>query len=96
MKHLKLFETAAPNNSPIISIRTKVKGKSIYTSIPTSLEYEQEKEIEYLMKDIARMVEYLNPSAELDVSYMVHNNIGGSWMEMYTYYPTEKRFIKLT
>lgn len=95
MKHLKLFETAS-NYGPTISIKTRVNGKSIYTSIPTSLEYEQEKEIEYLMKDIVRQLEHLNPNADIDISYMEYNSISGGWMEMYTYYPSEKRFVKLT
>ena len=49
---------------------------------------------EIKMKEIGTLLKKLNPDAVIEVGYQVYSEISETWMQLFTYYPYNKKFFK--
>tara|TARA_R110000772_G_scaffold74551_2_gene162304 strand:+ start:242 stop:487 length:246 start_codon:yes stop_codon:yes gene_type:complete len=77
-----------------ISIKVKKDSeKSIRTTIDVSY---GDAIAEYKVREIGNLMTSLNPDAIVEVSFLVHNSISNTWMEMFSYYADENKLVKFT
>ena len=76
-----------------IAISVKEFGKK---SIRTTIDFEYGDEIaKYKIKELGDLITSLNPKVIVEVSFLIHNSISNTWMEMFCYYADEKRLVVL-
>ena len=74
-----------------IQIRVKEEGKK---SVRTTIDVEYGDAVaKYKIEELGNLISSLNPDAVVEVSFMVHNTISNTWMEMFSYYADEKRLV---
>ena len=77
-----------------IEIRVKESGKK---SVRTTIDVEYGDAVaKYKIKEIGDLISSINPDAIVEVSFLVHNSISNTWMEMFSYYADENKLVKFT
>lgn len=77
-----------------ITLRDK-EGSRINTEIPLSLEDENNNPsyIEFTTQEMGYLYQILFPTADITVEASKYNSISDTWMVLYSYYHSEKRFV---